>query len=70
MILIKDRHLNPLNLVLQIEHDTYKGSTQINLISKWVIEDMGNMILIKYDTYKGSTLEYVPANGVISDREI
>ena len=47
MILIKDRHLNPLNLVLQIEHDTYKGSTQINLISKWVIEDMGNMILIK-----------------------
>ena len=24
----------------------------------------------KYDTYKGSTLEYVPANGVISDREI
>ena len=42
MILIKDRHLNPLNLVLQIEHDTYKGST----------------------------LEYVPANGVISDREI
>ena len=68
MILIKDRHFSGFSITSLLwlgKYDTSKGSTQRHVDDWYIRVDSG-----KYDTYKGSTLEYVPANGVISDREI
>ncbi len=68
MILIKDRHLYTTILAVPSvsgNYDTYKGSTLVSVLRKYLSPASGN-----YDTYKGSTLNLISVVWISLDWEL